>query len=116
MECAVIHSKMIASVAYYPYSQTLCVWLRSGKCAWHHGISRSTFENLKTAESPGLYYTNFIRGHTAERPTVVRRSAKWAASVIIAAVTLLLSTTFQGERVESHTVDRAQQVASMGPN
>jgi hypothetical protein len=66
MECVVIKSRLIASVAYYRNAKKMRVWFHSGRSALHDNVADSAFRNLVNAESPGFYYSNYIRSRVAK--------------------------------------------------
>jgi hypothetical protein len=56
-----IKSRLIKSVVYDEQTQFLDVELRSGKLRRFPNVSKTVYDNLLTAESPGWYYTYHIR-------------------------------------------------------
>ena len=69
MECVVIQSRLIASVAYYRNTETLRVWFHTNRCAVHRRISQTMFRNLVDADSPGFYYSHYIAERDHDHPT-----------------------------------------------
>jgi len=91
MECVQIRSNLIASAAYYRNTQRLCVWFRSGSSVWHENVPDGVFKNLYEAESPGIYYTNYIRRHAVAQPKKRRGFGKFTKSLAFASVLLAAS-------------------------
>lgn len=91
MECVQIRSNLIASAAYYRSTQRLCVWFHSGSSVWHENVPDGVFKNLHEAESPGIYYTNYIRRHAVKEPKKRRSFGTLTKSLAFASMLLAAS-------------------------
>ena len=71
MHWSSLQSRLISEYASDLKSATLHVRLRNGQQAAHENIAPQMVENLRTAESPGFYYSYYIAPlptRTEERP------------------------------------------------
>lgn len=64
MEWIALKSRLVSEIAYDAEHEVLEVRLRTGAQRKYDGISPTIFENLRSAESPGFYYSYYIaRAH-----------------------------------------------------
>lgn len=91
MECVALHSRLIASAAYYRPSGTLRVWFHNNRCAVHDGVSEAMFRNLVEAESPGFYYRQYIADRDVHHSTGLRPGVKLALSLAASLFMLIAS-------------------------
>jgi hypothetical protein len=103
MECVAIRSRLINSAAYYPESKKLCVWFRTGRCAWHDDVSATLFRNLVDADSPGFYYKNYLaRAAAPQRANpgrLMRLAAMLAITTLVIGVSGILPLSVQPQMV-----------------
>jgi hypothetical protein len=60
MEWIALKSRLVSEIAYDPEHEVLHVRLRTKSLKRYDNISPTMFENLRTAESPGFYYSYYI--------------------------------------------------------
>ena len=57
-----LSSSSIASVEYFPSTQTLQVVLRSGGIYQYFDVTERVYEEFIKADSPGTYFNSAIKG------------------------------------------------------
>ena len=67
MEWITLKSRLVSEIAYDAEREVLEVRLRTGAHRKYDGISSTMFENLRSAESPGFYYSYYI-ARTHDKP------------------------------------------------
>jgi len=101
MECVIVKSKLIASVAYYRDTQKLRVWFHNGRSTTHENITSEVFQNLVSAESPGFYYQYYIATRRKSRATRPGNVRKLAAAIAVA-VAMLGASSFSTDHTQKH--------------
>lgn len=80
MEWIALKSRLVSEIAYDTEQEILHVRLRTGSLKRYENISPTIFENLRTAESPGFYYSYYIaRAREKSKPESARASTSGRA-------------------------------------
>jgi hypothetical protein len=74
MDWIALKSRLVSEIAYDAEHEVLHIRLRTGMLKRYENISPTMFENLRTAESPGFYFSYYI-ARTHQKSAAPARSS-----------------------------------------